>query len=235
MDSSIQFIPYSRLFLALIPALAVIGILHRWSVDGGNALYSLLRMVVQLLMVGYVLVYIFRTDNSWVVLTVLSVMVFASSWIALRTIRERRRALYIEAVIATLGGGGATLVLVTQGVLSLDPWYFPRYFIPLAGMIFAGVMNSISLAAERLVAEIDKGSLFPEARSIALNAALIPIINSLFAVGLVSLPGMMTGQILSGISPLVAVNYQILVMLMIFTAAGLSTVCFLVLVRSEFK
>ncbi len=115
----------------------------------------------------------------------------------------------------------------------LHPWYLPRYLIPLAGMIFANAMNSVSLAAERFEAEIKRDVDYDQARSIALRASLIPIINSLFAVGLVSLPGMMTGQILSGISPLIAVRYQIMVMCMIFGAAGISSACFLTLVKNR--
>ena len=127
------------------------------------------------------------------------------------------------------------MLFVTQGVLVLKPWYLPQLMVPLAGMIFANSMNSISLAVERLNAEIDRNVSYEEARNIALQASLIPIINSLFAVGLVSLPGMMTGQILSGVSPLIAVRYQIMVMCMIFGSSGISAACFLLLVRPEFE
>jgi putative ABC transport system permease protein len=102
-------------------------------------------------------------------------------------------------------------------------------------MIFATAMNSISLSAERIFSELDNNTPYPIARKQALNAATIPVINSLFAVGLVSLPGMMTGQILSGISPLIAVRYQIIVMRMIFAAAILSAVIFLLLSEKTIK
>jgi len=235
VEPLIQLIPYSRLLWAMLPVLVVIWILFRWSLGGGNALYALLRMMTQLLLVGNVLVYMFRSDSPWMVLLVLSVMVLVSSWITLRTVRSRRRALYGKALLSILIGGTTTLVLVTQVVLSLQPWYLPHYLIPLAGMIFSGVMNSVSLAAERLAAEMSKGMDYLEARRHALNASLIPITNSLFGVGLVSLPGMMTGQILAGVSPLVAVNYQVMVMLMIFGSAGLASVSFLLLVRRDFE
>jgi len=235
VEPSIQLIPYSRLLWAMLPVLVVVWILFRWSLGGGNALYALLRMMTQLLLVGNVLVYMFRSDSPWMVLLVLSVMVLVSSWITLRTVRSRRRALYGKALLSILIGGTTTLVLVTQVVLSLQPWYLPHYLIPLAGMIFSGVMNSVSLAAERLAAEMSKGMDYLEARRHALNASLIPITNSLFGVGLVSLPGMMTGQILAGVSPLVAVNYQVMVMLMIFGSAGLASVSFLLLVRRDFE
>ncbi len=126
------------------------------------------------------------------------------------------------------------LLLITQGVLNLQPWYLPSYVIPLAGMIFASAMNSVSIALERLDAEIERDVPYDKARVIALRASLIPITNSLFAVGLVSLPGMMTGQILSGVSPFIAARYQIMVMCMIFGSAGISSACFLALIRSNF-
>jgi putative ABC transport system permease protein len=103
--------------------------------------------------------------------------------------------------------------------------------IPLGGMIFATSMNAVSLSAERLGAELTRGASYDDARRIAIRAALIPQINTLFAVGIVSLPGMMTGQILSGVTPLIAVRYQIMVMCMLFGASGLSAACFLVLQR----
>jgi putative ABC transport system permease protein len=103
--------------------------------------------------------------------------------------------------------------------------------IPLAGMILAASMTNISLALERLHSELCNGATFHNASDTAFRTSMIPVINSFLAVGLISLPGMMTGQILSGVSPLIAVRYQIMVMCMIFGAAGLSTMCFLKLIR----
>ena len=105
--------------------------------------------------------------------------------------------------------------------------------IPLAGMVFASSMNGVSLAAERFYAELKRDNGYKKARTIALNASLIPITNSLFAVGLVSLPGMMTGQILSGVSPHIAIRYQVMVMCMIFSAVGLSSYLFLIFIKDK--
>jgi putative ABC transport system permease protein len=121
--------------------------------------------------------------------------------------------------------------VVVAWVLKLTPWYDPHFLIPVAGMIFASAMNSVSLAGERFNAEIGRQVAYQQARNRALHAALIPVINSLFAVGLVSLPGMMTGQILSGVDPAIAARYQVMVMCMLFSAAGLSAICFLVLLK----
>ena len=160
-------------------------------------------------------------------------MVVIGSWIALRILNEKRINLLKYAIISIALGGGINLFAVTQLLLQLDPWYKPRFMIPLAGMIFSSAMNGVSLAAERLQAEIDKGIKYDNAKRVAFKASLIPIINSLFAVGLVSLPGMMTGQILSGTSPLTAARYQIMVMCMIFNSVGLASYIFLSLLKPK--
>jgi len=234
MNNIATTIPLVNLSIAFIPALVVVFVLFKWSLGASNAMYGLVRMLGQLLLVGYFLAYIFESDSAWIVLGILSVMVFASSWIALGTIKDKRLVLYKQTLVAITLGGGIIFIIITQGVLQIDKWYSPQYTIPLAGMIFANSMNCVSLAVERLAAEIDRGVVYIEARRIALQASLIPVTNSLFAVGLVALPGMMTGQILSGVSPLIASRYQIMVMCMIFAAAGISTVIFLILARPVF-
>jgi len=234
MSKTIQAIPLFHLALAFIPVCIVIAIHYFWSREHRNAIYGVSRMLIQLLLIGYFLSYIFDTDNAWIVLAVLALMVFAASWIALRTVKHKQVNLYPKALLALLVGGTTTLILVTQLVLNLTPWYWPNYFIPLAGMIFANAMNSVSLAADRLEAEIGRDVAYDHARNIAFRSSLIPITNSLFAVGLVSIPGMMTGQILSGVSPLIAARYQIMVMCMVFGAAGISSAIFLILVKADF-
>jgi len=227
MNASIQTITLGNLSIALIPAIVVIVILYKWSLDYGHAIYAFFRMIAQLLLIGHVLVFIFNGKNAWLIIFVLSLMIFISSWIALSSIKKNRKKLYWKALQSLIIGGGSVLFLVTRYVLHLTPWYTPQYIIPLAGMIFANSMNSISLAAERLQAEMEQNKSFHEARGIAFRASLIPITNALFAVGLVSLPGMMTGQILSGVSPFIAARYQIMVMCMIYGAAGISSAYFL--------
>jgi putative ABC transport system permease protein len=184
-------------------------------------------MLLQLLLVGYVLRYIFEAESAWIVALVLCFMLTAASWIALRPLRRHRRSLFPKVLASIAIGGVSTLILVTQLVLELDPRWAPNTLIPLGGMIFANAMNCVSLAAERFHFESDRGATYVEARSTALSAALIPLINSLFSVGIVSLPGMMTGQILSGVSPLIAARYQIMVMCMVFGAGGISAICYL--------
>lgn len=234
MSNSIQTIPFTNLALAFIPVIAVIAIIWKWELGYKRSLYAIFRMLIQLLLIGYFLAFIFASNSSLIVIAVLAVMLFTSSWIALHTKRIPRRILYLKSFWSISLGGGIILLLITQGVLNLQPWYLPSRVIPLAGMIFANAMNSVSLAVERLEAEIDRNVSYERARIIAFRASLIPIINSLFAVGLVSLPGMMTGQILSGVSPFIAARYQIMVMCMIFGSAGISSAFFLTLVKTNF-
>ena len=220
-------IPLAHLALSFLPALVVVGVLHRWSLDSRQAVYGLLRMLLQLLLVGYVLRYIFDADSAWIVVLVLCFMLTAASWIALRPLQRNRRSLFPKVLGSIAIGGISTLILVTQFVLELDPRWAPSTLIPLGGMIFANAMNCVSLAAERFHAECERGTDYLGARGTALTAALIPLINSLFSVGIVAFPGMMTGQILSGVSPLIAARYQIMVMCMVFGAGGISAICYL--------
>ncbi len=224
-------ISLARLALAFIPMVVVLAIMSVWNCQLKRALYATGRMLLQLLLIGYVLVYIFQAKSWFLISGVLSVMVIAASWIALNTTSLDKTKLFPASLVSVFVGGGLTMVVITQGVLALDPWYTPSIVIPLAGMIFAASMTNISLAIERLQAEIENGHGFVKARDIAFRTSMIPVINSFFAVGLISLPGMMTGQILSGVSPLIAARYQIMVMCMIFGAAGLSTALFLILVQ----
>ena len=224
-------ISLTGLAIAFIPTLIVIAIMLYWHSIATTALYATVRMLVQLLLIGYVLVYIFESDNWLAILGVLSIMLVAASWIATRTLESRSTTSFLQAMGSIAIGGLLTLMLVTQFVLQVEPWFSPRHVVPLAGMTLASAMNAVSLAAERFQAERGRDVSYPEARRTALQAALIPIINSLFAVGVVALPGMMTGQILSGVSPLIAAQYQIMVMTMLFGSSGISAACYLALQR----
>ena len=219
--------------VAFIPVLVTLVIIFFWSSSLRTATIAILRMLIQLLLIGYALEFIFNANNQWIIIAVLSFMLIAASWIALGALPVKRSTLLSLSLIAIAGGGIFNLVLITQGVLHVDPWYQPAVLIPLAGMIFSNAMNSVSLAGERLYSELEHHNDYARARNTAFQAAMIPITNSLLAVGLVSLPGMMTGQILAGASPLIAARYQIIVMCMIFSSAGISAALFLWLLHSK--
>lgn len=229
MNGGILEVSTQGLLFAFLPALVVLVIMWRWQAGTGTAVYAMLRMLVQLLLIGYVLIYIFKSDNFWVILGVLSIMIIAASWIAVRPLGATKRQSWPNALVAIAITSILILALVTQVVIGVEPWFSPRYVVPLGGMVVTGAMNAVSLAAERYQSEVARDEPMLEARHVAFRTSLIPIINMLFAVGLVSLPGMMTGQILSGVSPLIAVKYQIIVMAMFFGTGGIGAAIYLVL------
>jgi len=233
MEKSLAIIELPQLALAFIPVLAVIFIQLSWSLPQKRTINALARMLVQLLLVGFFLGYIFESDSAWLVLILLIIMVLFSSWIALNNIEAPKRELFQRAVLAISLSGILTLLIITQGVLQLSPWYHAQTLIPLAGMVFASSMNSISLSGERFYSELANEVGYKQARNIAFQASMIPNVNALLAVGIVSLPGMMTGQILSGVSPFIAARYQIMVMCMIFASAGISSAYFLYLAKAS--
>lgn len=231
MNTSIYNISLLDLLWVMIPVAVVIVIYMRWTEDRSTLFYALFRMLIQLILIGYVLTYIFESKTPYLVVFILSVMLIAASMISLRPVQKRQKSLYLYAFISIAIGGIFTLIIVTTGVLDLSFWFEPRILVPLAGMIFANSMNAVSIAAERFESEMGRQVGYTDARATSYKAALIPIINALFAVGLVSLPGMMTGQILSGIDPLIAVRYQMMVMLMILGSAGISVAVYLLFLK----
>ncbi len=205
-----------------LPIVFVCGIYFSWHGKLSEILYSSARMTLQLVGVGYVLVALFGNPSIWLTLLVLLVMISAAAWISIRPVNHHKG--FLKPAFIALGLSVTLHLLITlKLVLAVDVWYEPRVIIPLAGMYFANTMNTISLAAERYIAELHQGKDEKSARLSAFHASMIPQLNGLLAVGLVALPGMMTGQILSGVSPLVAVRYQIMIMTMILGASAMGS------------
>lgn len=220
-------ISFFDLIWIFIPLIVVYYIYYKWSDDTTSIPYALSRMVIQLIALGYFLTYIFETKNFFIIILILSVMLIVASIISLRPVTNKSKSLYLSSFISITIGGLITLIFVIDGVLDISLWFEPRFLIPIAGMIFANSMNSVSIAAERFESEYQKSTNLIKARNIAYKSSLIPNINTLFAVGLVSIPGMMTGQILSGVDPMIAVNYQIMVMCMVILSGGISSAIYL--------
>ncbi len=231
MDNELATIPLTNLAIGFAPTVVVLIIMYRWALNVRDAMYANARMLAQLLAVGYVLTYIFETDDPYLITALLVLMLLVSAWISLNALKPRGVKGFLTALAAIAISGVLVLILVSQVILDLQRWFEPRFVVPIAGMIFANSMNTVSLSAERFVAETKRAVPYREARRTAMEAAMIPQINALLAVGLVSLPGMMTGQILSGVDPLIAVRYQIMVMCMIFGSAGTATAIYLTLLR----
>ena len=224
-----QTIPILELSLVFIPTIFLLAVMFRWQLKAFTGLYANIRMVLQLFLVGYFLTYVFETKKPLVIILLIVVMIGVSAWIALRSLEEKDIKSYFMFFISIGVPGLILLGLITQFVLQMQKWFEPSLVVPIAGMIFANSMNTVSLAAERFESEIKRDKDYFNARRLALDVSLIPQINSLFAVGLVALPGMMTGQILSGIDPVIAVRYQIMVMWMTFGSGGLAAAMYLLL------
>ena len=219
-----MLIPWSSLAFMALPLVGLGFIMSRWGFSIKPLGIASLRMVLQLLAVGYVLVFLFEAPNPWVSGAVFGVMLLASTLIAKRHMKKGGLGALKMLLLSIFIASACMLALVLH-VIDATPWYHPQYFIPLAGMIVASSMNALSLFAERLVSELENHP-FEVARNKAFNASLIPQFNGFLAVGLVSLPGMMTGQILAGVSPMIAVRYQIVVMVMILCTAAFSVIIY---------
>jgi len=200
-----------------------------------------LRMIVQLTAIGFVLKALFLTVSPWLTGgAALAMILFAGREIAAR--QERKMLGWWSyglgvSCMATAAFVVTIFALTTQ--LQADPWYHPRFALPILGMVLGNTMTSISLGLDRLTssagreraaieAQLALGATRQEAMRpftrLALRSALMPTINAMAATGLVSLPGMMTGQILSGVDPVEATKYQILIMFLIAGGTGLGAV-----------
>lgn len=222
-----HLIPAQNLLYMLVPLCFVGYFYYRWVGNKVEIFYAAVRMVSQLLLIGYILTYIFEQKEAYMTFLIVLVMITSASFITMRNVTCKNRQVYKSIFISILLGGSLNLFLVLFFVLELDSLNHPRYIIPLAGMLYANCMNAVSLVAERFEKEFQTHG-YEKARAVSFKASLIPQLNMFFAVGLVSLPGLMTGQILSGVDPIIAVRYQIMVMLMILGSSGVATVTYLI-------
>lgn len=218
--------------------------LARWQRFGGEGklLWASVRMVVQLLAIGYLLEGVFALRHPLPVMAILFAMgVFALQVIGSR-VEKRMPRFYRVMGLSLLLGCGLVAFFFCAAVVGFSPWYHPRYLIPLVGMIIGNSMNGASLAAERFASEVterraeieaalclgaNSRQAAREALRNAFRAAMIPATNTMAAMGIVALPGMMTGQILSGTEPIVAVRYQIAIMCAITGAVALTSLLIL--------
>lgn len=236
MNQAIAITPLDlSLTAVLIVILAVCSWLLRLGI-GWQLLIAATRMIVQLLLVGLVLTWIFGIATFWLVLLWGLAMVAIAGYEihARQTQRLGQRGYAIGSGAMALSSGVVAILLLVV-VVQPDPPWTPQYAIPLLGMLLGNTMNGIAIGMERLTTSMRKqkpaieaqlllGHSFSQAvrqlRREAMTAGLIPTINGMAIAGLVSLPGMMTGQILAGADPMTAVFYQILIWLGIAAGTG---------------
>ncbi len=121
MDTALTEISLQGLVVAVLPVAIVIGIMIRWSVGAPTAIYATLRMLIQLLLIGYVLVYIFDSDRPVFIMAVLALMLVVASWIAIRPLNNKHPRMYLNSLGAISVAGVLTLVLVSQVVIGVEP------------------------------------------------------------------------------------------------------------------
>lgn len=229
---------YTDLALALVLIAISLGLswLDRARLEK-DLLTGTVRAFVQLMLVGYILKLVFDLSRWYWVLLMLGVMTTVAAQNAVSRETEPVKGVW-PIMLGSIGVGAAiTLGVVSVLVLRVKPWYTPQYVIPIAGMIIGNAMNAAALAVNRLASEVDlrraeiDGALslgatwrqaVTAARKEAVRAAMIPPISAMMVVGIVQLPGMMTGQIIGGVSPQEAVKYQVVVVYMITCAASIT-------------
>lgn len=239
------------LMLASLLVLALAGVSVRFKLGIGTQLIIAgCRTTVQLLLIGLILKKVFEyAELHWVVLIAL-LMLMVASWEILA--RQKRKikgwwgfgvsafSLFVSSFLITL--------IALFFIIKTDPWYTPQYTIPLLGMLLGNTMNGIALGMDRLVqtawqqrAVIEQRLMLGqtaieavrEIRNESMRAGMIPIINAMAAAGIVSLPGMMTGQILAGSEPVEAVKYQIMIMFLITAGTGFGVMVVLHLISKH--
>lgn len=242
---------YFHIGLAAVLAIAL-ALLFRGMRLGisGTFLMASARMVLQLTLIGYVLRFLFEGDRPWLI----AVMVVFMLAIGSREIVARQKRKLSPWRSWKLGASTlfvSSLAVALYGlfvVVRPDPWYSPQYVIPLLGMIISNTMNAISLGMDRLTSSIYENRRVVEQRLAlgessrmairgyardCMRTGMMPVVNSMATAGIVALPGMMTGQILAGASPLDAVKYQILIWFLIATGCGCGMAVALRLVERE--
>ncbi|MEE9964757.1 MAG: iron export ABC transporter permease subunit FetB [Propionicimonas sp.] len=231
--------PISNLQLALAAGLLLISLaLSGWLRLGlgKDILIAAVRMVVQLLLVGLILGWVFTLQDPWLVLGIGLIMTFLAAHAASRRPKRFYPTLLLDSFVSILVSSFLLSGLVLNGILFVQPWYAPQYLVPILGMVLGNSLTGVSLSVDRFIATLDSGrgqiegmlavgatrreAALPALRE-ALRAGMIPTLNSMAVMGIVSLPGMMTGQILAGASPESAVRYQIVIMFVIAASTAL--------------
>lgn len=205
---------------------------------GRRLLVAALRTVLQLFLLGLVLEHVFASESPAAIVGLMVLMALYAGFEAVRRTEHRVRGVYALSMGVMLVSSMLLTLYGTQLVLRVDPWYEPRYLIPILGMLLGNTLNGISLGLETALAGfraerervevlLAHGATPAEAgREVvrrSVRTGMVPILNSMVAAGVISIPGMMTGQILSGEPPGVAARYQIFILFCIAGGVALGT------------
>ena len=203
------------------------------------------RMTVQLTLMGYVLMFVFNNPSWWLTSFMILIMISFAIYNSIKRVKvNMSKELQLIIAFSMIFGALLTATFFILIVLNVRPWFNPQYFIPISGMIIGNSMTGIALGANKLCSDMEdkhveiENSLMLGATPVAatkeivnnaFDSAILPTMNNMLTMGIVSLPGMMTGQILSGTFPITAIKYQIGIMLAILGSTAITTVLFVTL------
>ncbi|MBT4993422.1 MAG: iron export ABC transporter permease subunit FetB [Candidatus Marinimicrobia bacterium] len=250
MRPDFYVLSWSDLLVSLFFIAFSLFLIKKWKLGLENTLLiGSLRTFVQLTLMGYVLTWFFDQQHWAFMLMLLLIMILIASYEGTRRQKNSIPHFFPAMLVALLSSAIIILGTILLFILDVKPWYSPYAAIPIGGMIIGNGLNSTALTANRFVGELKhrekeietllalgatpKLAVF-DAMKASIHAALIPNINAMMTVGLVQLPGVMTGQILAGIDPIIAVRYQIMIMYMWFTTATMANMIMLAIVYRQY-
>ena len=205
----------------------------RWLIAG-------LRTVLQLVLIGYILEWVFNLRHWTLVLFILTVMTLIAGRVSSRRSPLAYPGMAMDGLLSVWVSAWLVTAFALLVVLRVEPALDPKYAIPLMGIVLGNVLSGVALGVERVTEELQtrrdqvemllslgatRWEAFRAPAQQAVHAGMIPVINSLTVVGIVNLPGVMTGQVLAGQTPEQAIRYQIVIMFLISAASGLGTMC----------
>ena len=207
-----------------------------------------IRTFAQLFLMGYALTFIFQLSSLWFTLGIFVIMAVSASFIIRGRVKEKQVPYMLPTFLTMFVSYFVTALFVSGLIIGVAPWWEPRYFLPIGGMVIGNSMSALAIALERLFGEMRQqrglietrlclGANYKEASSEmfknAVTAGMIPSINAMMGVGLVFIPGMMSGQILAGADPLQAIRYQIVIMLMLVGSTATTSIVTMLIVRKR--
>ena len=207
-----------------------------------------IRTFAQLFLMGYALTFIFQQENVWLTLGIFVIMAVSASFIIRGRVKEKQVPYMLPTFMTMFISYFVTALFVSGLIIGVAPWWEPRYFLPIGGMVIGNSMSALAIALERLFREMRQekglietrlclGANYKEASSEmfknAVTAGMIPSINAMMGAGLVFIPGMMSGQILAGADPLQAIRYQIVIMLMLVGSTATTSIITILIVRKR--
>ncbi|TWH46260.1 iron export ABC transporter permease subunit FetB [Sporomusa sp. KB1] len=246
MNSSIMNLSVLQLSIAYIFILVLLVIFKARGIKRERQiLIASVRMTVQLTLMGYVLMFVFDNASWWLTAIMIVIMLAFAIFNAVKRVKNTMSTeLQRMVAVSMVGGALVTAAFFVMVVLQVEPWFNPQYIIPITGMIVGNCMTGIALGANKLCSDMEEKRVIIENSLMlgatpahatkeivndAFDSALLPTMNNMLTMGIVSIPGMMTGQILSGTFPLTAIKYQLGIMLAILGSTALTTILFVML------